>query len=227
MSEWVNERPLELESYFDEWSCLAELRTHGPLVWLTPLRDDGYRELRDGLWERARLPEPSPQAAKFWPQRGPQWDGVAVVRGSDGETRGILLVEAKSHLGELESSPTGAEGGRLETIRASLSEVKGHLCVPHETEWVDRYYQITNRLAYLYYLRVRLGFPACLLWVYFLGDGFGAPGHRVFPATEGEWRPAVADAKSALGLPDRHDLSQHTHEAFIPADPRKKDPAWV
>lgn len=224
MCEWIDKRPIDLESYLDGWRSFSEDRAQEQLEWLSPLRVDGYRELRDGLWARADLPRPTPQEDGFWPARGPQWDGVAIVRGSSGAT-GVLLVEAKSHVGELDSSASEAEGDRLVQIRAALDEVKEHLGVPPATEWAKRYYQIANRLAYLYYLRIRLGYPAWLLWVYFLGDGFGRPGHRVFPASKDEWTPSIRDAKAGLKLRDVHSLSQFTFEAFVPAELPRKDAA--
>lgn len=223
MCEWVNDDPLEFESYFHESDCFAEVRAHGPLDWLSPLRKDNWRELRDGLWNAAGLPDPSPQAAGWWPPRGPQWDGVGIVRDLAGATRGVLLVEAKSHLDELDSSPTSAEGERLTQIEAALTEVKEYLGGAGEADWARRYYQLTNRLAYLYYLRVRLGFPACLLFVYFLGESFGRPGARMFPATEAEWRPAIDAAKNELGIAGPHKLARFTFEVFPPATlPRKR-----
>jgi hypothetical protein len=147
---------------------------------------------------------------------------VAIVCGPERETRGVLLVEAKSHFDELDSSPTGADGERLKTIEDSLNEVKGYLCGDGDADWARRYYQLTNRLAYLYYLRVKLRFPACLLWVYFLGDDFGRPGARTFPASEAEWQPAIDAAKRELGLGGQHKLSSFTFEAFVPAEPSRK-----
>lgn len=222
MCEWVNGDPVRFESYLAEWPCLVELKAHGPLEWLSPLGRDGFKELRDGLWAAAGLPRPSPQEAGWWPPRGPQWDGVAVVRDPDREARGVLLVEAKSHIAELASPPTGAEGDRLTTIRDALDEVKTYADGSGGSDWWRRYYQLTNRLAYLYYLRVKLGFPACLLWVYFVGDGFGAPGARTFPASEAGWRPAIDAAKTELGLHGAHKLSEFTFEAFVPAAPPRK-----
>ena len=216
MCEWVNNDPLGFERYIATWSSLAAFRHDQTLEWLSPLSGDGYKELRDGLWSKAQIPGSSPQQAGFWPRRGPQWDGVATVHGANME-RGVLLVEAKSHVAEIASSPTGAEGDRLEQIRAALNDVKHHLDVPAETDWATRYYQITNRLAYLYYLRVKLEHPAWLLFVYFVGDDFGSSGSRVFPPTEEAWRPWINEARHALRLPRSHKLSDYVFEAFIPA----------
>jgi hypothetical protein len=219
MCEWVNRNPAELESYFASWPCFRELRAHGSLEWLSPLKAACYREVRDGLWAEAGLPRPSPQDVGWWPRRGPQWDGVAIVRGAGGTTRGVLLVEAKSHLAELVSPPSGANGDRLTTIRDALEEVQAYVGGSGGSDWWRRYYQMTNRLAYLYYLRVKLGFPSCLLFVYFVGDEFGTPGVRAFPASEAEWRPAIDAAKAELGIEGTHRLSDFTFEAFVPAEP--------
>ncbi len=102
--EWINDAPLELEKHLEGWPSLAAFRSERALDWRAPLREHGFREVRDGLLRLAELEGLSPQAAGFWPKGGPVWDGVAVVHGQTLE-HGVLLVEAKSHLAELESSP--------------------------------------------------------------------------------------------------------------------------
>jgi hypothetical protein len=217
MCEWANAHRAALESRLLEWPSLGSFHAGGPMRWLCPLRPE-CSELRDGLWKRAELPEPTPQQDGWWPARGPVWDGAAVVVGSGGG-RGVVLIEAKSHADELKSGRSAAEGTRLNRIRASLAEVKEHLGVPAETEWTGSYYQVANRLAYLYYLRKR-GIEAWLVSIYFLGDQFDSPGRQLtFPATEEAWRPYIAAAKAALGLPEQHPLSARTRELFLPAVP--------
>ena len=65
-----------------------------------------FEEVRDDLWTVLSLPGPTPQRGGFWPRRGPVWDGVALVPGHRGD--GVVLVEAKSHAGELKSGGTRA-----------------------------------------------------------------------------------------------------------------------
>ena len=73
---------------------------------------------------------------------------------------------------------------------------------------MDRFYQFTNRLAHLYFLR-REGVEAKLVFVNFLGDG-----DMKGPAGKAEWDGAFRTAEYALGLPRRHALTpfiRHVH----------------
>lgn len=151
----------------------------------------------------------------FWPVRGPVWDGAAVVHGRDG-SRGVLLIEAKSHTAELESTPSAAEGESLECIRSALDEVKAELGVPEGVDWTQSYYQIANRLAYLHYLR-KVGVEAWLASVYFTGDRFENGGSLELPASEEAWGGAIGKAKRALGLPEQHAYSDRVRDLFVPA----------
>jgi len=169
------------------------------------------------MWKAAGLGKPTPQQSGFWPARGPVWDGAAIVYGK-GNRRGILLIEAKSHVAELRSGRSGAGGERLKQIRIALDEVKRGLGVRPDAKWAGRYYQITNRLAYLYYLRQRRQIDAWLASVYFLKDWFNG-GSRTFPAAENEWGECIRQAKQELRLPARHALTDYQKDIFVPASP--------
>ncbi len=58
-----------------------------------------------------------------------------------------LLVEAKAHIGEMQSDCEATEKGGLLTIRSTLADLKRDLGVPAERDWLVRYYQVANRLA--------------------------------------------------------------------------------
>lgn len=214
--EWVNERPRTLDSaLFDASTSLRAVATDG-LCWLAPLQDAGYREVRDELWRVADLPSPTPQQDRFWPRRGPVWDAVAAAPGARGP--GVVLVEAKSHEAELRGSGSVAGESSLYLINNSLSETKSYLGVPEEADWTGRYYQLANRLAFLYYLRVRRGIPAWLAFAYFLGDAFeSGDGRVVGPATQQVWEAELREAKGELELPSHHALSDFCIDVFLPA----------
>jgi hypothetical protein len=214
MALWVARAP-ELEPLLADWDSLAAFRSSKPLEWISPVAARGYREIRDTLFSELGFASPTPQSAEFWPRRGPVWDGVARVKGRDGQT-GVLLVEAKSHIAELASPPTGAAGERRELIQKSLTEVQGFAGAAAASDWTGRYYQLTNRLAYLYYLRKRANEHAWLLSIYFCGDSFGAGG-QAFPEDADGWETAIHAAKSTLGLPAEHALSPYLRDLFLPA----------
>ena len=90
---------------------------------------------------------------------------VATINGQDE----WLLVEAKAHIGEMQSDCEATEKGGLLTIRSTLADLKRDLGVPAERDWLVRYYQVANRLAILNLL-TRNKAPARLLFIYFVGD---------------------------------------------------------
>jgi HD domain len=149
----------------------------------------------------------------FWPQHAGihNWDAVARID-VDGTVE-WLLVEAKAHLGEIESN-CGAkpEGGRG-TITAALELTKKALGVGADRDWLNRYYQFCNRIAVADFLR-RNGIPTKLLFIYFTGDF--AEG-RECPSNEAGWRQALAAQDEHIGLPKKgHALETHIHKLFLP-----------
>jgi hypothetical protein len=164
------------------------------IVWVSPRTDDDYAEYRDEAFlskvgaqvDRAPL-------SGFWPARGPQWD--ALGRTSRGEP---LLVEAKAHIPELLSNGCQAAGRSLSVIRASVERVKRAVGSRAERDWCTDYYQYTNRLAHLYFLRILNRVPAYLVFLYFLNDATTGG-----PRTAEEWAGALRLVHAQLGIDDR------------------------
>jgi hypothetical protein len=185
--------------------------------WLSPLRVDDWSEYRDGAFlERLEVGHFHSELARFWPTRGPQWDGLART-----SRDALVLVEAKAHVAELFSQCTATAAESKGLIHRSLAATKRHYGVPAHYHWTYPFYQYGNRLAHLYWLREVCGLNAHLLFVYFLNDQ-GA-GHR--PTQAAEWRSALTVMRECLGLTGRtprvavHNvfidvthLQQHTHE---------------
>jgi len=174
-----------------------------PVTWKSPLRQEGFAEYRDAAFLRQLDCKHLETAlAEFWPQRGPQWDGLAIT----GSTR--LLVEAKSHIAEIFSPPSKAgETSRAQIIKA-LGETADFLGANPPVPWGAYFYQLTNRLAHLWFLR-RNGVDAKLILLNFLDDK-----EQGGPVAVAEWEAAYHVASHVLGLPRRHKLSgavAHVH----------------
>lgn len=145
------------------------------LRWVSPLTGDNYAELRDeafldalGVGHLA-----SQLVGGFWPRQGPCWDGLAVLScPGDPSYRGIVLVEAKSHLDEVYGNGCGAGPGSLEIIRRALQLTRTQLVVSGSPDWEGRLYQSANRLAHLHFFREIAGLPTWLVDIYFLGDPY-------------------------------------------------------
>jgi hypothetical protein len=178
--------------------------------WVSPLACQNYCEYRDGDFLRSvGLSYLRPSLSKFWPRLGPSWDALATVAGN-GDSHGVILLEAKSHFKELGASACGAKGNSLEKIRGSLVIVKHALGVKESANWLGKYYQYANRLAHLHWLSIG-GVPAWLVFLYFIGDQ-----EQNGPDTEAEWRDKLNEIGNELGLPEYHILSDRIINIFVP-----------
>jgi len=174
--------------------------------WVSPLKDDGYAEYRDsGFIEKLGIQKHLKiLLSDFWPKRGPQWD--ALGRGEDNE---VFLVEAKANIEEIVSPETKATGKALDLIIKSLDASQKYLKVNNKADWSSTFYQYTNRLAHLYFLRTLNKLPAYLVFVYFLGDDSVSG-----PKSMEEWKAALKVMKRYLGL-STHRLAKYMAEVFI------------
>lgn len=171
---------------------------------------------------RAGRDELLPSLREFWPTTGsmPNWDAVGRV-GVDGEDA-WLLVEAKSHLGELRSTcgakPESQGGGRDKIIRA-FKQTQDQLGIAVGPDaWLGPYYQFCNRLAFLHFLTTH-GVPTRLLFVYFLGDRFPPTHAALCPGTEAGWQGALGQMARHTGWNSDSPLASRVHRVFLPVCP--------
>ena len=161
--------------------------------WFSPLKCDEYAEYRDQdfidllglkLWV---FP-----LRRFWPSRGPRWDGLART-----DKDQVLMVEAKSHIGELREKGSSASSDKSkELIRCALKRTQQFLEADLSVDWSRLpYYQYANRLAHLYLLTELNGIDAYLLMIFFLNDEEmkGPKGSKV-------WKEAIQSCHTAMGL---------------------------
>jgi hypothetical protein len=227
LGRWIANHPAELQEHvFEASPSLASFAT-GDLQWIAPTGPTDPRELRDQFWEEIGLARPTPQSADWWPERGPVWDAVARVPGPNGQAGGVV-VEAKGRLNELSAGGCKAEGPSLEKIRNALLDVQASLGIAPNLGWLRAYYQMANRLAFLWFARLRGDEqPLWLVWVYFLGEHYPtATGVSVGPEDPEAWAPVIAEAHTELGLPETHELSVFEATVFLPAlEPPEGSPA--
>jgi len=107
------------------------------------------------------------------------------------------------------SSETKATGKSLELIKKSLDGLKKYLKVNDKVDWSGTFYQYTNRLAHIYFLRKLNKLPAYLVFVYFIGDDSVSG-----PKSMEEWKAALTVMKSYLGL-STHKLAKYMAEVFV------------
>lgn len=183
------------------------LGTDDVVDWRSPLADDEFREYHDQAFlDRIGIELTERPLQAFWPARGPGWDGLA--RTSRGD---VLLVEAKAHILEARTPPSGAKDkASIALIAASLEETRHHLGGSEYVDWAKVFYQYTNRLAHLYLLRTLNGIPAWLIFLYFVGDD-----EMNGPKTADEWKGAIVLLESVLGLRRNHRLSKWVRHVFV------------
>lgn len=84
-------------------------------------------------------------------------------------TRDYLLIEAKAHTDETKSDMKASSVKSIEMINNSFEEVQKYMGVKPQP-WTNEYYQLANRIAYLYFLNVKLKIPTWLVLINFTDD---------------------------------------------------------
>ena len=174
--------------------------------WVSPLKADQYAEYRDDdFLSKLELTKViSNKLDEFWPKRGPQWDALGKYKDK------CFLVEAKANLKEFKTSPSKAKEKAKKQIMKSFDEVKKYLQITNSINWSGYYYQYTNRIAHLYYLRVLNKIDAYLINVYFINDSTVNG-----PTTIEKWQESIKNAKQLLGLYSKHKLEKYIIDVFI------------
>lgn len=176
------------------------------ITWLSPLQKDDFKEYSDkefikelGLENDLEL-----DIHSFWPKGGPVWDALGKTSRGDS-----ILVEAKSHIGELNSPPTGAKEPSLSIIKQRLNETKEFLGSKSPADWSQCFYQYANRISHLYYLRVLNNLPTYLIFLYFVNDN-----EMNGPTSIEEWKRAI-DLVHAHLVFGHNKLSKYVIDAFV------------
>lgn len=179
----------------------------GAVRWVSPLATDDFAEYRDAAFlEVLGLSRLAGALKRFWPRRGPQWDALGLT------ADGVVLVEAKAHVGEFKSPPSAASATSRLRIDRAFAAVRDDLGVTDGGDWATTYYQFCNRLAHHHFL-LRHGVRSHLLLVGFVGDR-----EMNGPGTAAEWRAAIADAERATGLDSATRRLAHVFHVFPHVD---------
>lgn len=150
--------------------------------WVSPLKGERYREYKDLEFLAALgVSKYGQKLTEFWPRSGPRWDALACI---DPGARGVLPIEAKSHIPEMYSRGcTATSSNSLQMINASIARTKHWLGVNATTNWLGHHpyhfnkkirsgglYQMANRIAHLYFFREVLGIDAWFVNLCFVDD---------------------------------------------------------
>lgn len=178
------------------------------IILLSPLQEDDFAEYRDGAFlDRLGLQEHTEALSRFWPSRGPQWDGLG--RTTDGST--YFLIEAKANIPELISNCGAKSPASREKIEASLQTARQWLNAKPHINWTTCFYQYANRLAHVFFFREILRVNAFLVCLYLVHD-------TTHQSTELEqWKGALQLQKELMGLP-RGSLKNLVLTIFVRTD---------
>ena len=194
------------------------------VVWLSPMKDDAgcpYKEYRDGpfvdkLFEAGIVTSMSRAEVKkslslFWPSRGPHWDGIAY----DKLTGNVLIVEAKGHVSEINSSCTATSAVSIKRIKDKLSEIAHkvfHVADYNEDIWFKKFYQTANRLAMLWLFRYCLKIENIrLVNLIFYGDD------DVKGECELMFRDSLQKIHEKMGIGEDHELFNYVVDVYVNA----------
>jgi hypothetical protein len=178
------------------------------IEWLSPLERDNYGQYRDRPFlQLLGLEDSADRLATYWPRFGPCWDGFGLAHAGKESRPGILLLDAKSDVDQVEGLGCRAPATSIPLILEAFRETREWLGAADTAAWLGPLYQTANRLAHLHFLRNRLGLPAWLVQVYFLNDPIG-------PASRVDWLPVIAGVHARLGLRSRPPF---TLDVFLPA----------
>lgn len=163
--------------------------------WISPLMESDYKEYRNEFLELVdEWKDKRTQLEMHWAKKGPQWDGVAVVEGENGQ-KGLLLVEAKAHVYEMRSKIQARDNKSKAVIKSSILEVKRALGSQVSLDiWLNQYYQLANRLTYLYVLNEKIGIPTWLILVNFVDD------HTHIQTDSLKWIQHYQDVYNQMGI---------------------------
>lgn len=224
----VNKHPTLFEEAFADVLGRSQVE----IEWLSPLGKEEYEEYCTfpGFIEKTdkeTLADFKKKLKNFWPRRKPQWDGIAF----DKTNKEYLLIEAKAHIHEIFNSGSKAKNEEsIDTIEARIKELGEYLksAYPWEsgTFWLDRFYQMANRLAFLKYLNDYLKEHKLpwkkvrLVYLVFLNNDIA--NEYPFPCksekvaqTKDVWIATFGMINKMLGLGNRHKLSKFITHVFI------------
>lgn len=169
---------------------LDNLLGYEDINWLSPRTLDNYKEyqLEDIAEKFPSETGLSDMDWSFWnSKRKPQWDAIGVAE--DGT---LIIVEAKAHISEIESSGSQARGDSLNQIKQEIEKVLGS-----DPVWLGKYYQTANRILYLSKLKQYYGKKRKVILVFlnFINDV------TYKPEPEELWRSYLSDMKEKHPLP--------------------------
>ena len=183
------------------------------IKWTSPLREEDFKESKDtSALDKAGITSlPKGPLSDFWPKGGPRWD--AIGRRSDGVP---IFVEAKAHISEVNTPPTGAKNQSKQKIEKALAAARKWYPRPKlpykkpNVPWGDPFYQYVNRLAHHYFLREVNHIPSVLIFIYFLNDT-----DMDGPRSTAEWKRASQLVHALINVSEEGLRDRGVFDAYV------------
>ncbi|TYS48652.1 hypothetical protein [Bacillus infantis] len=199
-------------------SLLAYIHGERKINWKSPLAHENYKEYQDDFLQLYYDDEDECKKSKrfirdHWAKNGPVWDGIGLVEGIT--RKGLIMVEAKSHLRETHSKIKATSLQSISQITetiASTQELFGS--TTPITPWLKEYYQLANRFAYLYLLNQELHIPTWLILVQFIDDD------THIKTSKDQWLTHYQEVFHTLGIKHYPPLLSQVVVLYLPAIPR-------
>ncbi|OCW94575.1 hypothetical protein A9168_06075 [Macellibacteroides sp. HH-ZS] len=208
--------------------ALNEDWKEGKINWYSPIEKTSFKEFYDNsfwngkfkgdynsFWSEMGNPNIIPNA---WPKGGPSWDGIAVLTDKNGE-KTLLLFEAKARKGELFSKCKATNSDSFDSIKDKLNSTRDKLGLKHDVDWMIKYFQFANRLAFHNYLQNE-NIKVALICIYFANDPYWTKEN--YTGIE-EWKKAIKKEKDYFGIDNAFLESNHIYNLIIDlkSDPYK------
>jgi len=208
--------------------ALNEDWKEGKINWYSPKKDETsliedawYKEFKDKSFWDGKLDKDSnsfwvelgnPEIKEIdWPKGGPSWDGLAVLTDKNGE-KILLLFEAKAHKTELSSKCSATNPDSIEVISKQLRSTQESLGLKNDVDWMKKYYQFANRLAFLTDLQKNNKIKVALVCVFFANDPYWNT--KDYTGIE-EWKKAIEKEKDYFGIDKAFLESNHIYNLII------------
>lgn len=168
LQNFVNNHKEEFSGYITSSSSSLLLFSSSNIEWISPIKEANNIEYQDDFLEKLEFGNYSDDLRKYWPKKGPVWDGLGLVKSKN--EKGIVLVEAKAHTSETFSDMKAKAPESIKRIEKTFSKAKKFYKVSAKSDWTKERYQLANRITFLYLLNEKLKIPTWLVFVNFTED---------------------------------------------------------
>jgi hypothetical protein len=152
----------------------------------------------------------------YWPQQGnpPNWDSIIycspLAPNSSLEDH-WFIIEAKARLNEGIDKGTDAKNEEsIKIIEKAFEKTKKRFNIKTENNWLEKYYQFANRLAFINFM-LENGVQCSLLYIYFINGWPNDPKNNVTNIES--WKEIIHDEYKYLGIND--EAKKYISEIFV------------